>query len=127
MDNQNPFLEILQQNQGQNQQPGMGGGDMSGMMAAQQAMPQGEEGEEQGMQMLPPDPGLPGETGDSTKPLVQALQAVHNYIAASTDKTTISLARSVLTLLIRLIQQDQDRASQLDNQPRQPMMEEEEE
>ena len=120
MDNQNPFLQILQQ--ARSQQPGMGmGHGMAGAMAAQQSAVPMAEGEE-----LPPTVDQKGITGDSTKPLLQAAQAIHAYIADSTDRSNIAVARSVLTLLASLVNQDQQQASQMDQQePGQEMMEEE--
>lgn len=112
MDNQNPFLQILQQSKSQNPSMGMGQG-MAPAMAAQQAMPQGQVGPDGEM-----IPGVEtkGVTADATKPLIQAAQAIHNFISEATNREDIAIGRSILTLLAKLLNQDQQRASQVDQQ-----------
>ena len=112
----NPFLKLLEQSRAQ--QGSMGGGMPQGA-----PMPSGEEGDPVAEM---PNVGEKGVTGDSTKPLTQAIQAVHAYIADSTDRKTITIARSVISLLVRLIQEDQQSAARLDQQSQQqaPMIDE---
>jgi hypothetical protein len=54
----------------------------------------------------------PGETGDSSKPLMQAVQALYNYIASISDMKEIAMVRSLINLITQLIQRDQMRATQ---------------
>ncbi len=81
---------------------------MAQMMGGQQETPQGQP------QMLPenmPEALQPGKTGDSTKPLLMAISALHGYIAASTDPGEVALIRKVVSLLTNLIQRDQEKST----------------
>ena len=110
MNNQNPFLDILQQGQ---QGGGQTGGMMSGgMMGGMQLPPPQLPPQPQGGVM--PDVRQPGVTGDATKPLIQAAQALHQYIATSQDNNDIAAVRSIMGVLTSLIQRDQERASKMD-------------
>lgn len=54
-----------------------------------------------------------GKNPSATKFLTQAIQAIQNYINASTDKDTIMLGRNIVKLLSKLI--DQEEEGQLSN------------
>ena len=79
----NPFLKYLQQQAqntpqqsgGQPPMPPQGGG-MGAMMAGLMGGKQPQ---------LPPDVTQPGQTGDNTKPLLQAVSALHAYISQEQD------------------------------------------
>lgn len=115
---ENPFLKILQQHQAQMPSGGDGVNPLAGILggagAPQQApaQPAGPGGMAQEL----PDVGQKGVTGDSTKPLIAAMQALHAYIADSTDRKDIAVVRSVMSLLTNLIQRDQQRGYQMDQQ-----------
>ena len=86
---QNPFAGIMQQAQSQ------------GMQApAPTGMPAGMTD--------PTDPSLPGQTGDSAKPLIVAIKALHDYIAMSTDVRTQNMIRNLITMLNQLMTKEQE-------------------
>lgn len=115
---QNPFLAILAQRRSQGgQQGGMGGETgMPSAMAAQGAIP--PEGQPQNgnmiMQPATPPSDQRGQTGDVTKPLVQAASAIHTFLAQSTDKQDVLIGRSIIALLSQLILRDQKKAGEND-------------
>lgn len=103
---QNPFAEIM--NQG------------GGMMPQGQPMmaPQGAPSPMGGPAapgVAPEDPNNPlvqGQTGDGAKSLVSAIQALHNYIGFSTNPQQINLIRNIITMITKLVDNDQKVASQ---------------
>jgi len=116
---QNPFEAILSQ-QGGGAPPGGGamppeammeamasksGGAPMGGGASPIALRSGMAGQEQ--PIMGPDEIQPGKTGDNTKPLLMAIQALHNYIASSSDQGTIQLVRNLISALTQLIARDQ--------------------
>ena len=88
---------------------GQGGGQPPAGAAAPQ--PQGGPG---GPPAMPGTPTLPpsqleqGKNPSSTKPLVQAISALQNYIASETDRDNILLARNVVKLLTQLVSKSED-------------------
>ena len=126
---QNPFLELLAQRRTQGgQQPqgdmsGIGGQDamMPGLGIAEQMMQQPESSQ----QNQPLDPTSAstqkGQTGDTTKFLTQAMSAIHNFLAQSTDRGNVAIGRSIIGLLSQLIMRDQQRAGQTDQRYAQMM------
>lgn len=121
----NPFLKVLQQQAQNNPMAGGGmpqaGGDQTGQPVQPDAggMDAGAAG---GATAPMPDSSQPGQTADSTKPLLQAMTALHGFIAQSTDKQDIAVVRSLMTLLGKVIQRDQLKASQMDQQSAQGPM-----
>src|SRR3990167_7913913 len=101
--NQNPFESIL----AGLQKPGQGGGQgrQGGAAGGPPAMP--------GTPTLPPSQLEQGKNPSSTKPLVQAIGALQNYISSETDRDNILLARNVIKLLTQLVTKSED--SQLGN------------
>ena len=125
--NQNPFESILAglQKPGQGGSPGQGEGpDLASILSQGGAQPtpttpQPQGGAAGGPPAIPGTPQLPpsqleqGKNPSSTKPLVQAIGALQNYIASETDRDNILLARNVIKLLTQLVTKSED--SQLGN------------
>lgn len=88
---QNPYASFMQQSQQQPQQPDQENG--------QEDSAQGEE--------QPEDQLNPGQNPGSTKFLMGAINSLENYIKQSTDRDEIATSRSIIMLLGRLIQKDQ--------------------
>lgn len=126
--NQNPFQSIIAGLKNPNQagaQPGgqPGGIDLASMMGASggaqsqdptQGQPQPQGGPAGGMPTIPGAPTLPpsqleqGKNPSSTKPLVQAITALQNYIATETDRDNILLGRNIIKLLTQLVTKSED-------------------
>lgn len=106
----NPFLKILQQQAQQGGMPGGGQGNSPEGLGTPPTQPGGQA------MATAPDSGMPGETADSTKPLIQAMNALHGFIAQSTDKQDIAVVRSLMILLGKVIQKDQEKSMQSDQQ-----------
>lgn len=132
----NLFMQYLAQQKGQGGQPGGqpagGEGDMSAMLQQLMGQMGGQQGASapqqpqmatgpanvmQGGPEMPPDETQAGQTADSTKPLIQAMQGLHNYIASSQDRNDIQIARSIMTLLTRLITSDQQKRATQGEEP----------
>jgi len=128
--NQNPFQSILAglqkpgQGSGTGEQGGLDlasilgqGGEGGAQSAPVTPQPQGEAAG--GPPAMPGTPTLPpsqleqGKNPSSTKPLVQAISALQNYISSETDRDNILLARNVIKLLTQLVTKSED--SQLNN------------
>lgn len=98
---QNPFEGILASMQG-----GQGAPQAQAEPQAPQQMPQGQmvaPGQQPMESQLEK-----GKNPSATKFLTQAIQAIQNYINASTDKDTIMLGRNIVKLLSKLIDQEED-------------------
>jgi hypothetical protein len=111
--NQNPFAAIFEQAPQQAMPQAAPQTPMTG--APQAAAPQG------GTAPVPEEPAgpeelMPGKTGDNTRPLLGAIQQLHNYIAASTDAGTIQLVRNLISALTQLVARDQKQSEQLSRQ-----------
>lgn len=102
----NPFEGILSALQGNNaQQQGMG----SSMMP-QQGMTQQKDGMMGGMMEgieMEDNQLMKGKNPDNSQNLVGAVRALQSFIANSTNPTEIATARSIISLLSRLMDQDQ--------------------
>jgi hypothetical protein len=85
--NQNPFAGIINQSAG----------------ASRGGMPAGMTD--------PTDPSVPGQTGDSSKPLIIAIKSLHDYIAMSTDVRTQNMIRNLISMLNQLVSKEQDEAA----------------
>jgi len=111
---ENPFASIFAEGGQPNAQPvPQAAPPQTAPAQAPQGMPmQGAGGE----QMMGPDELQPGKTGDNTKPLLGAIQALHNYIAGSTDQGTIQLVRNLISALTQLVARDQQAGEQLAQQ-----------
>jgi hypothetical protein len=77
-------------------------GIIKGGQAPQSPAPQGQQ-----MMPDPMDPSQPGQTGDSSKPLIMAIKSLHDYIAMSTDVRTQNMVRNLITMLTQLLSKDQ--------------------
>lgn len=108
MANANPFLDLINNRQGQpTQGAGVNAGGVLRLLengASQQ--PQLTPGQE------PPEVTQAGVTGDQTKPLIMALNALHQFIASSGDRADIGIARSIMNVLTGLIRRNQASATQ---------------
>lgn len=119
---QNPFEAIV--NGGQAQAPqGMGvpqEGEEQGGYA--QIPPGMEEAAQMGGVMPEEDDQLQkGAGAGSSKFLLGAAQQLQGYIAESTERDEIAIARSILQLLTKLIDRDQQKLTEkLDQAPQQP-------
>jgi len=100
---QNPFEAIMGkiQGQGASQQPSPVQSGPTGGMPQQGQVPED-----------PTNPAVPGQTGDNTKPLIMAIQALHNYIAMSTDIRTQNIVRNLIAMLTSLVSKDQQVSAQ---------------
>ena len=109
---QNPYASIIAQMQ-QRQQGGgqptpqgggmpsmMGGGGMGGQDAPQPA-PQGGQ------------TGGATATQDATKYLVSALQNLNAFVKISVDRQETTIGRSLISLITKLIEKDQQRQHQM--------------
>ena len=92
---QNPFEAILAQ----------GGGQMPSQQPQQPMAPEEMENMPEELQ--------PGKTGDNTKPLLGAIQNLHNYIGMTTDPGDIRLVRNLISALTQLVARDQKRMEQM--------------
>jgi hypothetical protein len=118
---QNPFEAIINGGQGQD----MGGGATGGphMMPGGQPMggdlpPMGAADAESPAESTAPgeeveDAGQKGVNPGGTKFVLGAIQQLNNFITDSTDRAEIATIRSVITLLTRLVQRDQERQNML--------------
>lgn len=106
---QNPFTAILKGGAAPTAQPmpqmapqgpAQGGGMAPQMMKAMQ-----------GGQM-PQDQTQQGANPGTSKFLMQAMQALHGFIGESQDRQEIAIGRSIMQLLSRLIERDQQVQSQ---------------
>lgn len=64
---------------------------------------------------LSQDPTQPGSNPGTSKPLLQALNALHQFITTASDPSEIALVRSIIVLVTQLVQRDQ--ASQAQKTP----------
>lgn len=106
----NPFLKIIEQaklNQGQPQ----GGAPMGGMGAGMNLNPdEASQAPTDPSAEMAPQPSITdvGQSGDqTTRPLIQALNALNTFVGASGDRQEIALAKTMLQLLSRMIQRNQ--------------------
>lgn len=88
--NANPFSSIIRMQGEQQQEAG-----------PQNAPNVGMQTEDESNQLAK------GQTGDNSQNLMRALQALHKYIADSTDPSEISMGRGIILLLSKLIEKDQ--------------------
>jgi len=86
------------------------------ILAKQAAQPAPQPQVDANGQPIVPEELQPGKTGDNTKPLLMAIQALHNYIAASTDQGTIQLVRNLISALTQLVARDQKMSEQAKQQ-----------
>lgn len=124
---QNPFEQIVggQAPQGVGGPAGMPMGVppqalqamQGGQPQAPQQMPGGAMGAEE--TQMPEDVTQPGINPGGTKPLIVAMQNLHAFITDANDPTDISTVRSIMSLLTRLINNDQQRQTQTDQQVQQ--------
>lgn len=89
---QNPFEGIINGSQGPQAPQAPQGGMPAGMVD-------------------PNDSSISGQTGDSSKPLIVAIKALHDYIAMSTDVRTQNMIRNLITMLNQLMTKEQQEAS----------------
>lgn len=110
---ENPYLSMIRGGQSGAPQ----GGQMGGQMMGGQQPSQPGQGAPQGGQMMgpagkkmemPEDQMSWGETGDSSRELVSAINSLENFIKKSTERDTIGTARSIIMLLTRLMAKDQE-------------------
>ena len=111
--NENPFLKILEQAKLGQGQGGMG----PGMGMATQLTPGMNLNPDEASQPasdpsteMTPQPAITdmGQTGDqTTRPLIQALNALNTFVGASGDQQEIRIVKSILQLLSRIIQRNQ--------------------
>jgi hypothetical protein len=102
---ENPFASILQQLQG-------GGGgmppmDAGPMMATQPAAPQGPKIGPDGKPL--PDVTQRGQNPGTSKFVVQAMQAMQGALAEATDPQEIQMLRQILSMLVKVVDEDQKR------------------
>ena len=74
-----------------------------GKMGGQAKGPQGQPAE------IPQNQLQPGEPGGHTEFALQAIQALHKYLTATTDPNEIAVIRSIIVILTKLIEVDQQR------------------
>ncbi len=105
--NKNPFESIINSAK-QSSQP-MPQGAPQGQSQPQQGKPQAG-----GPQMMktPPNQLDYGAVGGTTPALASALQAMQKFIAETQDPTEISLGRSIMSLIAKLITNDQQKQTQ---------------
>ena len=106
---QNPFESIIADLQ--NKQPSQGGMEEAMGAAQEQGQPGGMP---PGMKMSGGTPQLPtsqleeGKNPSATKSLTQAISALQQFIAQSTDHDDIALGRNLIKLITRLIAKAED-------------------
>lgn len=93
--NQNPFQSILDGLKQQEAQPSQQPQGPQPIMTAS------------GPQM-PPNQLEPGKNPSGARPLTQAISALQNYIAQSTNRDNILIARNVIKLLTSLVSKEED-------------------
>lgn len=112
---QNPFASILQRASGGSSS--MAAGPSQGQAQGQEVPPQtqtpmGAQGQTN-PQELPPEQEqlMRGKNPSNSKFLITAIQSLENYVQGSEDKDEIATARSVISLLTRLIDRNQQSMS----------------
>lgn len=117
---QNPFEAIFAQGAGQGAEPQSGSAmpQMGGGLPPMgQADVEAQESQAMGQQPDPAeDDSQKGVNPGGTKFVLGAIQQLNNFITDATDRSDIATVRSVITLLTRLIQKDQERQSALQSQ-----------
>lgn len=103
---QNPFAALLAQAQGGGQPQPQPGAEQGGFQQVPQGM---EEAAAMGGVMAPEDDQLQkGGGAGASKFLLGAAQQLQGYISESTERDEIAIARSILQLLTKLIDRDQE-------------------
>ncbi len=98
----NPFEEIVNSAKSQGQ---------PSAQPAQQPQPQGQPGGPMAGKMMktPPNQLDYGAVGGTTPALTGALQSMQKFIGETQDATEIAIGRTIITLLTKLIQADQQK------------------
>lgn len=122
---QNPFLQMLAhlQSQGGQQSPGQNQPMLQAMMQKSSnppgAMPGGAPVGGPSAQGIPgaqqpdiQDAALPGQNPGSSKQLIAAMNLLHQAITSLDDPQEIQMLRSIIVLLTRLINADQEKQNQ---------------
>ena len=103
---ENPFAKILEQFQG-----GQGGGtpgmDAGPMMATNPAQPPAPKIGPDGKPL--PDVTQRGQNPGTSKFVIQAMNSMQGALAEATDPQEIQMLRQILTLLVKVVDMDQNK------------------